>query len=135
MNNLGAYKTVTTLIKKAGGPEAAAKLVVLAGGLVFTAGGFTYAGLQKATPVVRRGVAKLLEKVQGGAARRYPIDGTTYTVDTAASDEDGPEFAKGATFTVLERDEDAVLIALDGSDNNPWFVSATFLAQISDFPG
>lgn len=134
MSNLGGYQVITTLIKRVGGPENAMKLAAAAGGLLLVAGGATHAGIQKASPTFKRKAAQLVEKWRGRAGSLDELAGSIFTVNTAAESVQGVYFNVGDTFRVLERDADAVLIELIGSDNNPWVISADLLAQISDFP-
>lgn len=46
---------------------------------------------------------------------------------------EGLQFHVGETFKVLERDGNAVLIEKLGDDNNPYFVVAELLNEISDY--
>ena len=46
---------------------------------------------------------------------------------------EGLEFKIGDQFRVLESDKDAILIEKIGDNNNPYFVSAELLKNISDF--
>lgn len=134
MSNLGGYQTITTLIKRVGGPEAAVKLVGAAGVLLFAVGGAAYAGVQKATPAVKQKAQQLFDKWQSRSGRLDELAGRTYTISSEVEDEQGLVFEVGTVFRVLEKDGDAVLIEIDGNIDNPWFVSADLLAQISDFP-
>lgn len=134
MSNLGGYQVITTLIKSVGGPENAKKLAVAAGGALFVAGGATYAGIQKATPVVKKQAVQLLAKWGSRAESTDELAGSVFTVTSAAESDQGVSFDIGDTFRVLERDTDAVLIELIGNEDNPWVIAADLLAEISDFP-
>lgn len=134
MSNLGGYQTITTLIKRVGGPEVAVKLAGAAGVFLLVAGGAAYAGAQKATPAVKQKAQQLFEKWKSQGGRPDELAGSTYTVTSAVVDEQGLVLDVGTVFRVLEKDGDAVLIEIDDNDDNPWFVSADLLARISDFP-
>lgn len=126
MSNLGDYQRITTLIKQLGGPKVARALAAAGAVLLVTAGGAAHAGYQKAAPKVKDWIAKL--------GQPDALAGSVYNVRIDAEDDQGLAFQAGDTFRVLERDGDAVLIELVGNDDNPWAVSAAFLARISDFP-
>lgn len=134
MSNLGGYQTITTLIKRVGGPENAMKLAVAAGGLLLVAGGAAHSGIQKATPALKNKAEQLFEKWRGRAGATDELAGSVCTVTAAAESDQGVSFNVGDTFRVLERDADAVLIELIGNDDNPWVISADLLMEISDFP-
>lgn len=134
LSNLGGYQVITTLIKSVGGPENAKKLAVAAGGALFVAGGAAYAGIQKATPVVKKQAAQLFARRQNRTGGTDELAGSVFTVTAAAESDQGVSFNIGDTFRVLERDADAVLIEVIGNDDNPWVISARLLAEISDFP-
>ena len=57
----------------------------------------------------------------------------TYTVSKEGVSNEGLQFHVGETFKVLERDGNAVLIEKLGDDNNPYFVAAELLNEISDY--
>jgi len=135
MSNLGGYQVITTLIKRVGGPENAMKLAAAAGGLLLVAGGAAHAGMQKATPALKKKAEQLFEKWRSRAGSVDRLAGSVYTVTATAESDQGVSFAIGDTFRVLERDADAVLIELIGNDENPWVIFADLLAEISDFPG
>lgn len=134
MSNLGGYQVITTLIKRVGGPENAMKLAAAAGGLLLVAGGAAHAGIQKATPALKKKAEQLIETWRSREGATGELAGSVYTVTAAAESDQGVSFDVGDTFRVLERDADAVLIELIGNDDNPWVISADLLAEISDFP-
>lgn len=134
MSNLGGYQVITTLIKRVGGPENAMKLAAAVGGLLLVAGGAAHAGMQKATPALKKKAEQLFENWRSRAGSVDRLAGSVYTVTAAAESDQGVSFKIGDTFRVLERDADAVLIELIGNDENPWVIAADLLAEISDFP-
>lgn len=126
VGNLGDYQRIVELIKKVGGPTAAkAYAAVVAAGLM-AAGGFAHKGYQAAAPGVKDWWAS---RQQG-----HDVPGVSYVVTTAAIDDQGLVLDVGDEFRVLTSDRDAVMIEVLGRDDNPWMVSARFLARISDFP-
>lgn len=126
MGNLGDYQRITTLIKQLGGPKAAKTIAAAGAALLVTAGGAAHAGYVRAAPKVKEWISKL--------GQPDALAGHVYTVRVDAEDDQQLAFQVGDRFRVLERDGDAVLIELIGKDDNPWAVSAKFLAQVSDFP-
>lgn len=126
MSNLGFYQDVTTWIKVAGGPGRAKAALLGAGTALFFAGGAGHAGYAKVAPRAKGWIRRI--------GQPDVLAGNTYTVHTAAVDDQGLAFSVDDTFAVVERDADAVIIALSSSTDNPWAVSAELLAKISDFP-
>lgn len=120
------YQDITKLIKTLGGPKKA--LTLLIGGTLAAGSLLTVGGQQSAKAIT--------QAVKKRRARRDPCPtfGRTFTVQTACTDEQGLEFREGDTYAVLECDDDAILIAITGSANNPYFVSRAFLTLISDYP-
>lgn len=134
MSNLGGYQVITTLIKRVGGPENAAKLGGAVAAGLFFAGGAAHAGIQKFAPSFMEKAEKLFQNWRGRTLSPDELTGTVYTVTAAADSDQGVSFNIGDTFRVLERDEDAVLIELTGNSDNPWVLPADLLMEISDFP-
>ena len=56
-----------------------------------------------------------------------------YAVNRDCKSDEGLQFSEGDKFKVLEQDGEAVLIEKIGADSNPYFVSAKFLNEISEF--
>ena len=126
MSNLGFYRDVTKLIKAIGGPAAAKAALAGGAAALLVVGGAAHAAYEKASPKVKHWI--------GRHGRPDPLLGNVYKVHTAAVDNQGLIFSVGDTFTVIERDGDAVITALTGNANNPWVVSEDLLSKISDFP-
>lgn len=121
MSNLGWYQGITTLSKKCGGPLKF--MVILAGG-GFAAG----IVLCKGTEGI---ISSMKEKAKIKKKKEKLLK--TYTVSKDGKSNEGLQFRIGETFIVLECDGKAVLIEKIGDDNNPYFVSAELLKEISDY--
>lgn len=117
MSNLGAYQTVTTVMKALGGPHRA--IPIIAGGLLLTG-----AGLQA-------GTAKIVRTLKEGA-HAHPAKDQVFTV-TQDGESDGVRVSVGNSFRVLEGDGDSILVEILGRDDNPFFLSAEFLSTVSNF--
>ena len=115
MSNLGGYQLLTTFAKKVGGPR---KLVAIIAG-----GGVIIGGLGV------KGGERLLKKIK----IRGNNSDFVYTIVHDAKSNEGVFFKRGDKYRVLETDEDAVLIELLESENNPYFVSGCFLENISNY--
>lgn len=126
MGNLGMYQDVTKLIKTLGGPRKA--LTLLVGGTLAVGSLLTVAG-QQTTKVIMKAV-----KTRRDRRDPCPTLGQSFTVQAAGTDEQGLEFREGGTYSVIECDDDAVLIEVTGNVGNPYFVSGAFLSSISDYP-
>jgi hypothetical protein len=120
-SNLGQYQLMTTIAKKVGGPLNLAGLIFLAGGIV------THGVAQGGKKVKNHFSAKFEEKKQLSDAA------IIYTINTEGISNEGLLFNVGDQFRVLEKDGDAALIEKLEDDNNPYFVSASFLSSISDY--
>lgn len=117
MSNLGGYQLLTTWAKRLGGPS---NLV----GFIFVAGGVTAAG---GIAIANKIIKDLDEKKQQEASA------VVYTVTADGKSNEGLVFQIGEEFKVLEVDGDAALIEKLGDTNNPYFVSATLLREISNY--
>ena len=121
MSNLGWYQVITTWSKKVGGPLNLLGIVAgvwAIGGVVGTKGVEALVSSQKKKAAEKEKAAELLK---------------TYTVSKEGVSNEGLQFHVGETFKVLERDGNAVLIEKLGDDNNPYFVAAELLNEISDY--
>lgn len=114
MSNLGLYQTFTTVAKKVGGPG---KLI----GLIFGSG----VVVGSASTI---GVGKLIKKI----SNKKEIN-KTYIVKREGTSNEGIKLHVGEKYNVLSEDEDIVLIEIVGRDDNPFYVSRSFLESISDF--
>jgi hypothetical protein len=125
MSNLGAYQTITTVIKALGGPKKA--LSIILGGTLAVGGiGGSF-------------VPGAYQRVKAAVKKRTARNSTTGQMFTVHTDRDGddrrePKLRVGDQYCVLERDGDAVLIEVLGNVDNPYFVSREILSTISDFP-
>lgn len=122
MSNLGWYQTLTTAAKAVGGPK---KLV----GLVFVGGAAAGIGgiilIQKAVKAIKNKINK--------QNTHYIKNGKIFVVRTEGMDSNGLLYKVGDNYRILNRDADSILIEKFGDDNNPYFVSAEFLKEVSDF--
>lgn len=121
MSNLGMYQRIVEVSKVVGGPE---KLIAL-----IASGGFALgvAGT-KLTEAVRKHL-----KSSNEAKVKEQLRQRTYKVAKDALSNEGLRFREGDEVRVLEVDGDAALIEKINDDNNPYFVSAGFLGEISDY--
>ncbi len=121
MSNLGWYQKITTASKAVGGPKRLFGLV-LAGGAAVGVGGTILT--QKAIKAVKSKINK---------KNTNHINGKIFIVTTEGIDSNGLVFKVGDNYRIINHDADAILIEKLGDDNNPYFVSADFLKQISEF--
>lgn len=118
MSNLGLYQVMTSLAKKVGGP-AQLSLIIAAGG---------YLVIRPVEAVGKMAIKKGISRI-----RIHKYSDAIFTINSNAIDNQGLEFKKASEFRVLEIDNDAVLVEIIGDNNNPYFVSKSFLHTISDF--
>lgn len=121
MSNLGAYQWITTTSKKVGGPVNLLLLTGMAGAAVYK---FGEIAVVKCVRAVKKHKA---QKTTSGEERTL-----LHIIKPGISNE-GLAFETGDQFQILETDGDAVLIEKIGDENNPYFVSAEFLRNISDY--
>ncbi|MFW0170309.1 hypothetical protein [Rothia sp. P4278] len=114
MSNLGGYQIITTLVKKVGGPKSAAGIALGSLGLAYKIGG-------------------LVERKKMPKASSNDLSARLYKVTAEVSCGGGLTLTPGNVFRVLAQNEDTVLIAVIGDDDNPYQVSPELLAENSDF--
>ena len=117
MNNLGAYKTMTTMAKRFGGPYSLGATVLAMG----------YVGGRLVETAIRVAVQHIRTKKETSWCER------TIKVTSAGTDGAGVSVNEGDTYCVLHADSDVVLIQRVGEINNPLVVSPEFLRAVSDF--
>ena len=121
VGNLGMYQLVTTWMKKFGGPKNFLSAVAGAGIVI---GGTAVKGYQ----MIKKHFTDAIKQKHLEAAAAI-----VHTVNTEGVSNEGLMFHVGDQFKVLELDGDAALIEKIGDSHNPYFVSAKFLATISDY--
>ncbi|MDD4773315.1 MAG: hypothetical protein PHZ09_06875 [Eubacteriales bacterium] len=129
MSNLGGYQLLTTLAKKLGGPKNLVLLLMVGGAVIgtTTVEGGKFA-VKKAKKFIDLHNQKKAKNITGSTESN-----TLYTISKCRKSNEGLVFAIGDQFRVLEFDGDAILIELIGNDNNPHFVAAELLREISDY--
>lgn len=115
MGNLGAYQWMTTAAKKVGGPIALLTIFAVGGAAVSKIGEFA---------------VKQCIKIHN---KKGETKKTSYIVTTYGESNKGLKFNVGDKYNVLESDGESVLIEKIGDKNNPYFVSAELLRDISDY--
>lgn len=122
MSNLGAYQWITSTSKKVGGPI---NLLLLTGAIG--------AAVYKVSEIgVKKGI-KAFKVHQATKTKRLEANKNIYSVTSPGTSNEGIEFPIGTKFRVLEKDGNSVLIEKIGDKNNPYFVSAEFLCNVSNF--
>ena len=122
MSNLGGYLWLTKTAKKVGGPE---KLVLL----IVGAGALGYKGIEMLAKVSVRAI----KKVYTNKKVTIETEPRTYIIKNYGVNNDGLTFNVGDEIKVLESDGKAVMIEKTGDSNNPYFISADLLREISDY--
>lgn len=135
MSNLGAYQMVTTGIKAMGGP---AKAGLIAVGSVLALTGSVYRfGVNRGVNMGDRQTveAKVTEWVRSRFAQFNAHElSEVYTVSADVECGGGLMLRAGDRFRVGKVIDDMVYIEVEGSDDNPFIVSAEQLTLHSDFP-
>ena len=121
MSNLGVYQWMTTTAKKVGGPVRFLLLVGTAGAALYKGGEVVVKQCVKTIKVHKKTNSQIEDEVK------------LHSVTLNRKSSEGLEFVAGDRFRVLESDGDSVLIEKIGDANNPYFVSADVLRDISDY--
>lgn len=122
MSNLGAYQWLTTTAKTVGGPKNLVLIIAGTGALIY-----------KGSEIVVKKTVKEIKKRTSKEQLAKIADTRTYTATAEGRSNEGLEIKIGDRFKVLEIDKDAVLIEKIGDSNNPYFVSAELLKNISNY--
>ena len=122
MSNLGGYQWLTTVAKKVGGPKNLVLIIAGAGAVIYKSGEIA----------VKRTV-KVIKKKRSKDKIPEIVDTKTYIVTADGISNEGLAFEIGDQFKVLETDKDAVLIEKIGDSDNPYFISAELLKNISNY--
>lgn len=122
MSNLGGYQWLTTAAKKVGGPKNLVLVIAGAGAVIYKSG-----------EIAVKQTVKAIKRIKNKEQLLETANTKMYTVTAEGISNEGLEFKIGDQFRVLESDKDAVLIEKIGDNNNPYFVSAELLKNISDY--
>lgn len=140
MSDLGFYQTLTTAVKRLGGPV---PFCLVSFGVISGISIIAYKQYEK-SPFKTKvdGLAQSFNKriksspILLKAQKKNMLHGDqdiTYVVYRDCSCEGGLTLRPGDRFTVVMRDEDAVLIAVHENENSPFFVSVEFLEENTSF--
>lgn len=124
MSNLGPYQWFTTISKKVGGPYQLLGITAIGGYAVLR---IVEAGGKRAYKLGK----EYNEKNRG----KKIIETSEYTVIKAGKSNENINFSIDDKFRILEKDKDSILIDKLGDPNSPYFVSASFLEEISEYDG
>lgn len=122
MSNLRGYQWLTTVAKKVGGPRNLVLIIAGTGATVYKGGEI----------LVKKG-AKVIKKKYIQKKEIEESDIKQYEVKTPGVSNEDLAFKVDEQFKVLEADADAVSIEKIGEANNPYFVSAELLREISNY--
>lgn len=135
MSNLGAYQMVTTGIKAMGGP-AKAGLIAVGSVVALTGSAYRFGVNRRVNMGDRQTVeAKVTEWVRSRFAQFNAHElSEVYTVSADVECGGGLMLRAGDRFRVGKVIDDMVYIEVEGSDDNPFIVSAEQLTLHSDYP-
>ena len=124
MSNLGIYQWMTKTSKKVGGPVNFLLLVGTTGAVVYKCS--------------ELGVKKCIKEIhtkRETKKKNTKMKEEVYTIITQGISNEGLRLIPGDEFTILETDGDNVLIEIMGDNDNPHFVSAELLNEVSNYKG
>lgn len=119
MSNLGWYQWITTASKKVGGPL---NLLAIIGGSCLAVGGTVGS-------VITNKYRDIKDK------KELKTLGTYSMTKDAEIKKIKLVLKTGDQIAILASDDDSVLIVKNGDKDNPYFVSANFLLECSDYKG
>ena len=146
MSNLGGYQWLTTFCKKVGGPFVGTLIIAGAG---YITGRSIEFGAKKALDKVKENLdtdkencnnkpvqdngnnVTEIEDPQKNTSDVNQLESIIKTVKKAGLDNQGLSFEPGDEIKVIDQDGDSVLIEKMGDDNNPYFIDAAFLNDIT----
>lgn len=120
MSNLGGYQWMTTTAKKLGGVENFVLTIATVGATVGVA-------------IYEGGKWCVKQLYLRKDKKQNTLESKIYTINSPGKSNNGVEFMVDDQFRILETDGEAVLIERINDQNNPYFVSAELLQNISDY--
>ena len=115
MSNLGLYQKMTTWAKKVGGPVQLFGIVAVGGYCVLR--------------TVEAGGKTVKKHMDSSVKNSTDI----FTIHSDGITNDGIRFEVRDKFRILEIADEGALIEKINDENNPYFVSISFLKSISDY--
>lgn len=119
MSNLGLYQKMTTWAKKVGGPAQLFGIVAVGGYCVL-----------RTVEASGKAIIKTVKKHVDSSVKNST---NIYTIHSDEITDDGIHFKSGDKFRILEIAEEGALIEKINDENNPYFISISFLKSISDY--
>lgn len=119
MSNLGLYQIITTAAKKVHGPKNLITITLVIG----------YLAIRPIEAGVKKGIA-LIKKPKSKSSE---LPDLWLTVLNTVTDEQGLILLKDSEIKILANNKDAILIAVAGDDNSPYFVSLDFLKSAFEY--
>ena len=119
IGNLGDYQRLSMAAKAVGGPKNLFLLVSGASAVVATATGLS--------------VKNAIDNYKQNKKLQKEAESLYFTVSSSGTDNQGLSLNRGDKFRVLDRNKDIILIDVWDRNDNPFYVSADFLRDISDF--
>lgn len=137
LGNLGWYQGITTFCKKVGGPRNALIIVL---GTGYVGGKAIELGVKKVKSLIApesKGEKADNEDVSqpevsvNDKEEKTSAEDDLVIVKKAGVDNQGLSFEAGDEIIIRDKDEESVLIEKVGDENNPYYVDAAFLDEIS----
>lgn len=126
--NLGGYQTATTIIKRLGGPKAAAGVLGAVGTGLFFIGGLIGSALTRKIDAKKAG-----EKMPADPSS--PLIGRTFETVAPGTDASEKTLSAGEKIKVMFEDGDAVMVELVGDDEAPHWLSRETFASMTGTAG
>jgi hypothetical protein len=137
---MDAYINLSVMAKNAGGPK---ELIEKLSAQGFTKGMVVTGAYIAAIYGAKKGASFLMkkyktQKVENLAAATADAianaeERSSFTVEATREMQRGLTLTRGDKFRALTRDDDVIMIEVEGRNDNPFFVSGVQLQQISNF--
>lgn len=118
MSNLGMYQIFTTVAKKVGGPKVLTGIIMAAGYVVI-----------RSVEAGGKQIIKIVKENTNKSDELKPM----FSFLQSGVGENNIKFNKNDKFRIMSTHDDVALIEKENDNNNPYFVSLSWITKVSNY--